>query len=64
MSLLPLPIGVANRLEKLQQNFLWGGIVEEFKYHLISWTKVYTLIFEGGLRVLNLLVFNQALLGK
>jgi hypothetical protein len=64
MSLFPLPVGVANRLEKLHWDFLWGGMGEEFKFHLVSWTKVCTLIFEGGLGVWNLLVFNRALLGK
>ena len=37
---------------------------EEFKFQLISWTKVYTRISKGGLRVWILLVFNQALMGK
>jgi hypothetical protein len=26
----PIPVGVANRIEKLQQDFLWGGVAEEF----------------------------------
>lgn len=29
-SLFPIPVGVANRLEKLQSNLLWGGIGFEF----------------------------------
>jgi hypothetical protein len=33
-SLFPIPIGVANRLEKLQMDFLWGGLGDEFKFHL------------------------------
>jgi hypothetical protein len=37
---------------------------EEFKFHLVSWTKVCTPIAEWGLRVHNLLVFNQALQGS
>jgi hypothetical protein len=44
--------------------FLWGGMGEEFKFHLISWTKVCTLISEGGLEVRDLLVLNWTLLGK
>jgi hypothetical protein len=44
--------------------FLCGSISEEFKYHLVSWTKVCTQISEGGLGVRNLFAFNRALLGK
>ena len=28
--------GVANRIEKLHQDFLWGELGEEFKFHLVS----------------------------
>jgi hypothetical protein len=31
LSLFHIPIGVANCLEKLQRDFLWGGIGDEFK---------------------------------
>jgi hypothetical protein len=36
MPLFPLLAGVASCIEKLQRDFLWGGIGEEFKYHLVS----------------------------
>ena len=48
MSRFSLPMGVANCIEKLQCNFLWGGLGEEFKYHLVSWSNGCTLIFKGG----------------
>jgi hypothetical protein len=35
MSLYKLPVRVANRIEKLQCDFLWGGLGEEFKYYLV-----------------------------
>jgi hypothetical protein len=63
-SLSPIPVSVAKHIEKIQSNFLWGGFGEEFKYHLVKWLKVCTLIKEGGLGIRNLLVFNRALLGK
>jgi hypothetical protein len=64
MSLIPLPMSVANRIGKLQRDFLWSVLGEEFKYHLISWSKVSSPLSEGGLEIRNLLVFNHALLGK
>jgi hypothetical protein len=63
MPLFPLLAGVANRIEKLHRDFLWGGLSEEFKFHLVSWFNVYSPIFERGLGVQSLLVFNCALLG-
>jgi hypothetical protein len=43
-----------NYIEKLQQDFLYGGLGEEFKFHLISWSKVCSSISEGELEVRNL----------
>jgi hypothetical protein len=63
LSLFPIPSSVASRIEKLHQDFLWGGIGEEFKYHLVSWSKVCSPI-AGGLGIWNLRIFNKALLGK
>jgi hypothetical protein len=64
LSLFPLPTSVAICVEKLQRDFLWGGIGEEFKYHLVSWSKVCTPISEGWMGIRNLVMFNCTLLGK
>jgi len=55
LSLLPIPSSV---------DFLWGGIGEEFKFHLVNWSKVCSPISSGGLGIRNLRFFNKALLGK
>lgn len=64
LSLFPILIGVANCLEKLQRNFLWGGLENESTFHLVNWKKVCIPLYLGRLGITNLLTFNQALLGK
>jgi hypothetical protein len=64
LSLFPISASVANCIEKFHLDFLWGGLGEEFKYHLVSWSKVCSTNFEGGLGIQNLRIFNRALLGK
>jgi hypothetical protein len=64
MFLFHLLTSVANYIEKLQCDFFWGGLGEEFKYYLVRWSKVCMSISEGGLGIRNLLRFNHALLGK
>lgn len=64
MSLFVIPASVAKRLEKIPRDFLWSGVGEEFKYHLVEWDKVCVPMRKGGLGVRRLKLFNQALLGK
>jgi hypothetical protein len=55
---------VANRLEKLQRDFLWCGLEEKPKFHLVNWSQICAPLRARGLAVRNLKSFNQALLGK
>jgi hypothetical protein len=55
LSLFPIPVGVANRLERLHRDFLWGGTGDEFKFHLGNWARICTPIKSSGLRVRNLI---------
>jgi hypothetical protein len=64
LSLFPIPSSVANRIEKLHRDFLWGGTGEEFKFYLVNWSKVCSPISNDGLGIRNLRIFNKALLGK
>jgi hypothetical protein len=45
MSLFPLPTSVANCIEKLQHDFLWDELGKEFKYHLVNWSEVCSIVF-------------------
>jgi len=64
LSLFPIPVGVANRLEKFQRDILWGGIDDEFKFHLVNWHTICFRRLQGGLGVRNMIKFNRALMGK
>ena len=64
LSLFTIPEVVADRLERIQRNFLWGSFEEAFKYPLVAWNKVCWLVEVGGLGIRRIGLFNQALLGK
>jgi hypothetical protein len=64
LSLFLIPASVANCIEKFYRDFLWDGLGDEFKFHLVNWSKVCSPIFEGGLGIQNLRTFNRVLLGK
>jgi hypothetical protein len=65
LSLFPILVGVANRIEKLQREFLWGGFNNEpkfhlvnffffffdKKFHLVNWKKVCTPLSLGSLAI-------------
>jgi hypothetical protein len=49
LSLFPIFASVAKRIEKIQRDFLWKGLGEEFKFHLVKWDTICSLISNGGL---------------
>ena len=64
LPLFVIPVAVADRLERIQRNFLWGSSEECFKYPLVAWEKVCLPRDLGGLGIRKLVHFNKALLGK
>jgi hypothetical protein len=37
---------------------MWGGVGDEFKFNLVKWSKIYSLVCSGGLGVKNMIPFN------
>jgi hypothetical protein len=64
LSLFPVLVSVAYRIEKIQRDFLWGGMGDEKKLYLISWNQGCLPLRAGGLGIRNVLKFSKALLGK
>ena len=60
LSLFTIPTHVANKIEKLHRDFLWG----DPKTHLLGWDKMCMPMAKGGLGIRKLTTFNKALLGK
>ena len=63
LSLFPMPSSVALHIDKIQRDFLWDGMGEGKKFHLVNWSQICQPLKLGGLGFKNLRLFNQALLG-
>jgi hypothetical protein len=58
LSLFAVLASVAHRIEKLQRDFLWGGLGDEFKFHLVNWRTICAPIQQGGLGLRRIIPFN------
>ena len=63
-SLFPIPVNIARCIEKLQRDFVWIGLGDEFKYHLVKLKTICVPVQIAGLGVRDLVLFNKSLLGK
>ncbi|RVW46826.1 Transposon TX1 uncharacterized 149 kDa protein [Vitis vinifera] len=64
LSLFKIPASVATKIERLQRDFLWSGVGEGKRDHLVSWDVVCKPKSRGGLGFGKISVRNVALLGK
>ncbi|RVW76233.1 Transposon TX1 uncharacterized 149 kDa protein [Vitis vinifera] len=58
------PALVAAKIERLQRDFLWSGVGEGKRDHLVSWDIVYNPKAKGGVGFGKISIRNLALLGK
>ena len=64
LSLFKIPTSVAAKIERLQRDFLWSGVGEGKRDHLVSWDVVCKPKLRGGLGFGKISERNVALLGK
>ena len=64
LSLFPILASMANQIERLQRNVLWGSLGDDPKIHFVKWASVCAPISSGGLGIRKLSLLNEALLGK
>ena len=57
-----LPIHVCEKLDKINQDFLWGSISEKKMMHMVGWSKIVKSKEEEGLGIQAARVKNIALL--
>ena len=58
LSLFKMPVRVVNKVEKLMRSFLWEGVEEGKKDHLVRWEVVASSKKERGLGVGSLMEKN------
>ena len=64
LSLFGIPVKFAERMERIQRDFLWTGTDDHKRYHLVSWDLVCLPKSQGGLGIRKISHLNQSLLAK
>ncbi|XP_028775038.1 uncharacterized protein LOC114731914 [Neltuma alba] len=64
MCSFPHSVGVKQKLEKIQRDFIWNNNENKRKLHAVSWDVLCTSKEKGGYRLKDMTVMNDALLGR
>ena len=64
LSLFKIPASMATKIERLQRDFLWSGVGEGKRDHLVSWDVVCNPKAKGGLGFGKISIRNFTLLRK
>ena len=64
LSLFKIPASVTAKIERLQREFLWSGVGEGKRDHLVSWDVVCKSKAKRGLGFGKIALRNVALLGN
>lgn len=64
MSLYPIPMGIIEKINKIQRQFLWSGEIDKKGMALIRWELIQLPKRFGGLNVSNIFSRNLGLLCK
>ncbi|RVX11275.1 LINE-1 retrotransposable element ORF2 protein [Vitis vinifera] len=64
LSLFKIPASMAAKIERMQREFLWSGVGEGKRDHLVNWDVVCKPKSRGGLGFGKISMRNVALLGK
>ena len=64
LSLFRIPVAIAQNIEKLMRDFLWSGVGDSRRDHLVSWEVCCKPEKEGGLGLGNIVSKNKSLAAK
>ena len=56
-------MSLASRLETIHRDFFLGGMVDDFKFHLVNWNIYCTPVYNGGSGNKKLLTFKSRSVG-
>ena len=64
LSLFGIPVKYAEKMERIQRDFLWTGVEGRKRYPLVAWENVFLPKHYGGLGIRKLTHLNKGLLEK